>query len=117
MPGISGETDLVVDDNVNGAVGGVVRQVGQVEGLENNALTAEGSVTVEQHGHDFLALTVSPVELLCTGLALDNWVAGLQVRGVGNHSQTDVLVGDTVETLDVGSQVVFHVTRTLKLQT
>jgi len=114
MPGIGGETNLVVDDNVNGAVGGVVGQVGQVEGLEHNALTAEGSITVKQHGHDFLALAVSPVELLGTSLALDDGVAGLQVRGVGNHSQADVLVGHAVETLDVGSQVVFHVTRALR---
>lgn len=115
MPRISGETNLVVDDNVNGAVGGVVGKVRQVEGLEHNSLSAEGSVTVKQHGHDFLALTISPVELLGTGLALDNGVARLQVRGVGNHSQADVLVGHAVQALDVGAQVVFDVTRTLKL--
>ena len=47
VPWVSGEANLVVADDVDGAVGGVVRQVGQVEGLIDNTLAREGSVTVE----------------------------------------------------------------------
>ena len=46
MPGICGEADLVVADDVYGAVCGVVGQVGQVERLEYDALACEGCVTV-----------------------------------------------------------------------
>lgn len=49
MARVRGEANLVVDDNVDGAVRGVVRQICQVEGLVHNALAAEGCVTVKEH--------------------------------------------------------------------
>lgn len=42
---------LVVDHDVHGAVCGVGRQVGQVEGLIDDALTGERGVSVQQDGH------------------------------------------------------------------
>ena len=43
---IGGETNLVVDDHVDGAVGGVVREVRQMEGLIYHPLTYRCTLTV-----------------------------------------------------------------------
>lgn len=63
---------------------------------------------------NLLALVVAPVELLGTGLSLHDRVNSLQMRRVGAHSQANVLVRDTIQTLNVCTQMVFHVTGTLK---
>lgn len=52
MSWIGGETDLVVDNNVNGTMSGVVGQVGQMHCLEHNALAAECGVAVQKYRHD-----------------------------------------------------------------
>ena len=59
------------------------------------------------------AFVVAAVELLGSGFALDDGVDGFQVRWIGDDGQSDVLVGNAVETLDVRAQVIFHITRTL----
>lgn len=106
---IGGEADLVVAHQVDGAVGRVVGQLGQVHRLEDDALAAEGRVAVDQHRHDPLALAVAAVELLGARLALDDRVAGLQMGRVGHDGQPHVLVRDAVQALDVRAQVVLHV--------
>lgn len=45
------ETDLIVGNDVDGAAGGVVGQVRQVERLVHDALTGKGGVAVQQNGH------------------------------------------------------------------
>ena len=45
---------LIIDDNVNGAVGGVVGQVTQVEGLIHNTLAGKGGITMDQNTHHLL---------------------------------------------------------------
>lgn len=83
--------------------------------LEDDALSAESCVTVQHDRHDLLALTVTAVELLGSGLALDDWVAGLQVRWIGDDGQADVLVRDAVQALDVCAEMVFDITGALKM--
>lgn len=112
--GIGGEANLVVGHHVDGAVGGVVGQVRQMHRLVDNALAAEGGITVNQDGHDLLALLVAAVELLGTGLALHHGIHSLQMRGVGHHGQADVLVCDAVQALDVGAQMVLDITGALR---
>lgn len=64
--------------------------------------------------YDYLfALSITAVELLGPGLALDNGVYGLQVRRIGADGQTDVLVCDAVQTLYVRSQMVLYISRAL----
>jgi hypothetical protein len=109
VPRVRREADLVVDHDVDGPVGGVVGQVRQVHRFENDALTAEGGVSVEEDRHDLLALAVAPVELFGSCFPLDNRIDSFEMRGVGDHRQADVLVGDAVQPLDVGPQVVLHV--------
>lgn len=50
------------------------------------------------------------IELFSPGLALHNWVDSLQMRWVCHNSQTDVLVGHTVEALLVCAKVVLDIT-------
>jgi len=82
--------------------------------LVHNALAAEGGVTVDQNGHDLFALLVTAVELLGTGLALHHGIHSFQMRRVGHDGQADVLVCDAVQALDVGTQMVLDITRTLE---
>lgn len=51
MSRIGGESDLVVGNDVDGAVGSVCGQVWQVHGLEHHALAGERSVSVEEDWH------------------------------------------------------------------
>ena len=81
MPRVSGEANLVVDYHMDGAVSGVGRQVGQVEGLVDHALPCKGCVAMQQHTHHFPSLLVFTVELLRSRLSLDHWVHSWQGRG------------------------------------
>lgn len=114
MTWIGGETDLVVHDNVNRTVGGVVRQIGQMHRFVHDTLTGEGSVTVQQDGHNLLTLTITAVELFGTGLALDDRIDGLQMGRVRHNGQPDVLVRDAVQTFDVRTQMVLDITGALR---
>ena len=48
---VRGEANLVVDDDVDCPVGGVVGEVAEVEGLVHDALTREGSISVKEKAH------------------------------------------------------------------
>lgn len=43
---------LVVDHNMHCAVGGIRRQVTQMEGLIDDSLASKGGIPVDQDGHD-----------------------------------------------------------------
>ena len=58
-------------------------------------------------------VVVSAVELLGLGLALDDRVHGLQVRGVSHQRQSDVPVGHAVDAPVVHAQVVLYVSGAL----
>ena len=49
MAGVGGEANLVVAHDVDGAVRGVLRQVGEMEGLVHDPLPRERCVAVQQH--------------------------------------------------------------------
>lgn len=51
-PGMQPDPHLVVDNHMHGAVGGVRGQVTQVEGLIDHTLAGEGSIPMDQDGHD-----------------------------------------------------------------
>lgn len=46
------EPYLVVDHNVHCAIGGIGRQVAQMEGLIDDPLASEGRIPMDQDGHD-----------------------------------------------------------------
>lgn len=112
--GIGGETDLVVGHHMDSSVGGVVGQVRKMHSFIDDALSAEGGITVDQNGHNLLALLVATVELLGTGLALHHGIHSLQMGRVGHDSQADVLVCNAVQSLDVCTEMVLDITRALE---
>lgn len=63
----------------------------------------------------FFAFAVALVELLGTRFALNDGIDGFQVGRVGDDSQTDVLIRDTVKPFNVRAQVVFDVSGSLVL--
>ncbi len=63
-----------------------------------------------------LSLSVSSVELLGFGLALNHWIHCLQVGGVCHEWQRDVLVCLTVNPLMVHPKVVFNIARALQMR-
>lgn len=62
-----------------------------------------------------LPLSVSSVELLSFGFALNHWIHGLQVGGVGHERQHDVLLRLAVDSLVKHPKVVFDITGTLQV--
>lgn len=75
-------------------------------------ITNSYSSTSSSPAH-LVALRVPVVKLFCPGLALHHWVHCFQVRWIGNDGQADILVGHTVQSLDICSQMIFHVPRPL----
>ena len=105
------EADLVVDHDVDRAAGLVALQLGQVEGLLDDPLADERSVTVDEDRDD-RQIGVSQVLLLGAHDALQDAVRRLQVRGVGGH--VDLGGQAVVEGVDAPrSQVVLDVSRAL----
>lgn len=49
VSGISGETDLIVGDNMDGSSCRVIRQVRQMESFVDDALAGKGCVAVQQN--------------------------------------------------------------------
>ena len=54
-----GETDLVVDDEMDGAAGLVARKAGKAEAFPHHALAGEGGVAVEQDRKHGIARAVA----------------------------------------------------------
>lgn len=51
MPRIGGESNLIVHNDVDGTVSRVIRQVGEMHRLENNTLTTERGVSMQENRH------------------------------------------------------------------
>lgn len=79
---ISCKSNLIVDDDVNGAVCSVVGKIGQMESFVNHALSRESSVSVDQHGHHLLSFSITFVKLFGSCLALNDRVYGFQMAWI-----------------------------------
>jgi hypothetical protein len=77
-----GEADLVVDDDVHRAAGGIATGLRQGQGFLVDALAAEGGIAVDQHRQHLLALGVATAVHAGAHRALDHRVDDLQVRRV-----------------------------------
>ena len=86
--GEGGEGDLVVDDNVDGAARAVALETGEVEGFGDDALADESAIAVDEDGNYFFTFDgILAKALAGAGLALDDWVDGLEVAGVGGQRE------------------------------
>lgn len=63
-----------------------------------------------------LALGIPAVELLRLRLPLHHGVHSFQVGGVGHERQSDVPVRDSIDPLVVHAEVIFDISRTLKVE-
>lgn len=88
----SGEGDLVVDDDVDGAAGAVALEAGEVEGFGDDALSDESAVPVNEDGDNFFAFDGILAEALAgAGLAFDDGVDGFEMARVGGEGEENFL--------------------------
>ena len=111
--GQRGEADLVVDDQVDGAAGGVAVELRQVQRLGHHALAGERRVAVDQHRNHALALGIAEPVLLGAHDAFHHRIHGFQVARIRRHGDHDLACRST----SCGrrrAQVILHVARALR---
>ena len=112
---ISGETNLVVDNHVDGSAGGVGWETRETEALVDDTLSGESGISVEEDTHGGVVLLLIVVVVLdSAGLSKDDWVLSLQMRWVGNQRELNTLSGWSWA-LEVHSQVILHISGSLIL--
>ncbi len=84
-----GETDLVVDDDVDRAAGVVPACLGQRQRFHHDALAGKRRVAVHLHGQHLHALGVTTAVHPGLDRALDHRVDDFQVRGVERQREVD----------------------------
>ncbi len=84
-----GETNLVVDDQMQGASRTVTARFSEVECFHHNALTCKGSIAMHQYGQDLLVTVRTTTLLTRAHAALHDGVDDLKVRGVKGQGQVD----------------------------
>mmetsp|Transcript_838 Transcript_838/g.1138 ORF Transcript_838/g.1138 Transcript_838/m.1138 type:complete len:1008 (-) Transcript_838:79-3102(-) len=109
--GVSGKSDLVVDNDMNGTANRVVRKSTHSKGLIDNTLSRKGTITMEKDGERFGVFSIIAVELLGTNFPKDNSVNSLKMTGVGNKGKMNALAigGGAIVT---GTKMVLDVTTT-----
>jgi len=87
------ETNLVVDNNVDNASYFVVLEVLELQAFKNDTLPSERRITMYNYGHNLCAglITSTKEVLFGSDTAHDDWVNGLQVRGVCHQGDLDLL--------------------------
>jgi hypothetical protein len=95
-----GEPDQIVDDDMDGSADGVVRNIGEVDGLRRDALAREGGVAVERHRQDAFDAGGTPALLARARAPHDDAVDGLQVARVGR--KVDLNVAPRVRNISAG---------------
>ena len=106
------ETNLVVDDDVEGTTDGVVLEILHLKALVDDTLASHGGVTVDNDGDNLLAVLSLATEevLLSASSSGDDRVDSLQVRWVSQKRQLDggAII---VSSLESSSQMIFDITR------
>src|ERR1035438_4046542 len=103
-----GETEEIVDDDVDGAADGVSGEVGVVHRLGEDALSGERGVAVHEQGEIFFAAAFPGAGLLGARRADGDGVDGFQVAGI--RDQVDMNFSATARGVFAGrAHVVFHV--------
>jgi hypothetical protein len=114
---VGGETNLVVDDEVDGTAGREGGERVEAETLVDDTLSSKSSITVEQNAHGgAVSRLVVVVVLDGAGLAQDDGVLGLQMRRVGDQRELDTLARGS-RSLEVHTEMVLDITGALILGT
>ena len=81
--GGGGEADLIINDQMDGAAGGIALEQGEIEGFGDNALAGESGVAVYEDGEHFFAGDVVHARLFRADDAFDDRIDGLEVGRIG----------------------------------
>lgn len=115
--GVGGETDLVVDDQVDGATSREGGERVEAQALVDDTLASDGGITVEEDTHGALVVVLVVIVVLDgANLAEDDGVLSLEMGRVGDEGELDALAGGS-RALEVHTQVVLDVTGTLLIGT
>src|SRR6185369_293672 len=103
-----GESEQVVDDDVNGAADRVACEIRVVDGLGQNTLACEGGVAVNEERQEFLCSVGASAVVLGACAANGYRVDGFKMARVGN--QVDVNLRAALRfVLAGGADVIFHI--------
>ena len=80
------EADLIVDDQVYRAAGGVAVELRKIQRLGDHALSGEGRIAVNQHRDDAFARRIAEAILLGTDDAFDHGIDSFSRRGDRDHN-------------------------------
>src|SRR5690606_978131 len=83
------EADLIVDDEVDGPPDAIALQFGQIEGFCDQPLAGKGGIPMKPVRHDLASIAIVPLVLLGSDLVADDWIDGLQMRGIGRQGKVD----------------------------
>ena len=115
-----GKPDLVVDNNVYGAVGGITARLRHLQGFHHHALPGKSRIAVYLHRNHFVAFAVAAAILTRAHRAFDHRADDFQMRGVERQRQMHrpaggVHVGSkTLVVFDIAGQR-FHILRAFEL--
>ncbi len=82
------ESDLVVDDQVDGAAGGIAVKLRKIQRLRHHALARERRVAMNQQRNHALPLGIAQTILLRPHDALDHRIHGLEMAWIGATETT-----------------------------
>ncbi len=86
---VGGESNLVVDDDVDGAAGGITVELRQIQRFGHHALPGEGGVAMDQNRDDARALGVAQTVLLRTNDAFNHRIDSFEMAGIEGHRDDD----------------------------
>ena len=112
VTGRGGESDLVVDDDVDRATGAVSLELAHLQGLVDDTLTREGSITMHEDWQDREVVRVAQSVEFGPADALEDRIDGFEVTRVGGNRRLDGVAGGCGE-LTLVTEVVLDVTRSL----
>ncbi len=85
---VRGESEKIIDDDVDGAADGVALEIGVVHGLGEDALSGERGITVDEQGQIFFGSAFASTVLLGASAAYRNGIDSFEMAGIRN--QVDV---------------------------
>ena len=108
--GVGSETDLVVDDEMDGASRAVAGEVVEAHGFVYDTLTSKGGITVEQNAHSGAVCLFVTFEIL-NGISLSehDGILRFKMGRIGDEGQRDLLSGWRGSYV-VGTKVILDVT-------
>jgi hypothetical protein len=108
--GVCRETNLVVDDDVDGSSGSVVGERVHAHRLVDDSLTGERSVSVEKNTHSGVVVDLVSLKVLDgSGLTQNDGVLALEMGRIGDERERNLLPGRRRSDV-VGAEVVLDVT-------